>query len=378
MLASSGALTSLWVRFLYEGIQPFQAESLARAQPFIARGFLLATLLAGGVLGLVWAVGRGRLPRVLWVLGVGVLLVLDVARVDDRFIQGFDFRRWAAADPNIRYLQERLATEDPFRVLAMGGSQPGQDVKPGMYGLELAGGHHPNDLARYRELIGMAGSGIPANLFEASTGAPNFPLLAILNVRYVIWPVYSFGGFPGGEAVMGTTLGDGRPYEAVYEIPTLPRARLVGEAVVLGEEETVGYLLSPSFRPDAEVVLNQDVSGALAGRVVEGEVEWLERTPNRLRLRVRADGPALLVLAENWYPAWKARVGDEETPVLRANHTLRAVPVPEGEHEVVVYYGAGPVRKALAVTLVSALLLGVVGGWGYLSPRRGGEAVAPS
>ncbi len=137
------------------------------------------------------------------------------------------------------------------------GPGAGQDVKPGMYGLELAAGHHPNDLARYRELIGMAGSGVPANLINPSTLALDLPILSILNVRYVIWPVYQFGGLPQGEAVMATTLGGGRPYEAVYEIPTLPRARLVKEVVVLPEEETMDYLLSPGFQPENEIVLNE-------------------------------------------------------------------------------------------------------------------------
>ena len=85
------------------------------------------------------------------------------------FIQTLDFQAWAGADANIQYLQEQNESQDPFRVLAMGGNNDGQDVKPGMYGLELVAGHHPNDLARYRELIGMVGSGIPSNLFDAET-----------------------------------------------------------------------------------------------------------------------------------------------------------------------------------------------------------------
>ncbi len=123
-------------------------------------------------------------------------------------------------------------------------------------GLELAAGHHPNDLARYRELIGMVGSGVPANFFDAAGGGLNQNLFSILNVRYVIWPVYRFGGFPTGEMVMATSLGGGQTYEAVYEIPTLSRARLVGDAVVLSDEEAVPYILSSDFDPMHEVVLS--------------------------------------------------------------------------------------------------------------------------
>ena len=65
-----------------------------------------------------------------------------------------------APDPTTRFLEERMASEDPFRVFSMAGGN-GQDVKPAMFGLELAAGHHPNDLGRYRELIGMTESTQP-------------------------------------------------------------------------------------------------------------------------------------------------------------------------------------------------------------------------
>lgn len=362
VLASSGALTSAWVSVLYSGIEPGKAQALARAQPYIARGFFLATLLSAATLALVWGFQKGKVPRAVWVGAVGLLLVFDLARVDDPFIQTMDFQAWAAPDPNIQYLEEQQRTEAPFRILAMGGQQAGsgQDVKPGMYGLELAAGHHPNDLARYRELIGMAGSGVPMNFFDSEGRGLNLPLLSILNVRYVIWPVYQFGGLPQGEAVMATTLGGGRPYEAVYEIPTLPRARLVKEVVVLPEEQTMEYILSPAFRPREEIVLNEAPELRPPPGPAEGDITWLEKTPNRLRLRVRSVSPAFLVVADNWYPAWRARIGDQDAPVLRANLTLRAVPVPAGENEVEIYYDAGVLRLPLFVSLASLLVLGVL------------------
>ncbi|MGW8266470.1 MAG: hypothetical protein ACWGSQ_08885 [Longimicrobiales bacterium] len=373
LLSQGGALISLWTSSLYQGIDPGKLDALTRAQPFITRGFLVATLLSGVLLALSWGVLRNKLPALLWLLGIGALLVVDEVRVDDPFIQTMDFHAWSAPDPNILYLQERLEAEEPFRVLAMGGTSGfGQDVKPGIYGLELANGHHPNDLARYRELIGMVGSGAPANLIDLQTGAPNLPLLSILNVRYVIWPVQRFGGLPAGDAVAASSMDGRSAYEAVYEIPTLPRARLVGEAVILPEGEAMGYLLSPLFRPEMEVVLPEDPPLNLPGRPVEGEIRWLERGVNRMRLSVRAEEDALLVLAENWFPAWKARVGEEDTPVLRANHTLRAVPIPRGIHEVEVYFDAGTLRGALLTSIGALLILGALGGLGYL--REGGRA----
>ena len=85
-----------------------------------------------------------------------------------------------------------------------------------------------------------------------------------------------------------------------------------------------------------------------------------------MTLQVRADKPALLVFAENWYPAWKARVGGTDTPVLRANHSLRAVAVPAGENEVEMYFDAGTLRGPLLLSLLS-----LAGALGAIFGRRG-------
>ena len=155
---------------------------------------------------------------------------------------------------------------------------------------------------------------------------------------------------------MASTLDGERVYEAVYEIPTLSRARLVGRATVLSDEEAVSYMLSSDFRPDEEVVLSEAPSTPLSGSPVTGNVEWLEKTSNRLRLRVQSDGPALLVVADNWFPAWKGRVGGEEVPVLRANHSLRAVEVQAGETEVELYFDTGTLLGPALLSLLSILL----------------------
>jgi hypothetical protein len=370
LLASEGTLTSIWTSLLYQEIEPGKMEALARAQPFIARGFLLSTALAGVLLGLTWAVRRGKAPSWIWIVGVGLLLVVDLGRVNDPFIQTQDFHSWASPDPNVQFLLDRKGEEDPFKVLAMGGRFGfGQDVMPGMHGLELATGHHPNDLARYRELVGMVGSGPPENLIQMGSWTPNLGLLSILNVRYVIWPVARLGPFPAGEAVMASSLDGQNAYEATYELPTLPRARLVGEVRIVPEEEAVQFLRSPLFRPEVEVVLSEAPEIDLPGGPVSGEVRWTERSQNRYALAVEADSNALLVLADNWYPAWKARVDGVETPVLRANHTLRAVPVTAGAHVVEVYYDWGSLKGGLFTSLASIILLIGAGVLGYLRKR---------
>lgn len=368
ILAASGALSALWTSVLYSDIDAGREMALETLQPHLVQGFGVAVVLAGLLAALWWSVGRGYFPVVLLVPGMALLVAVDQWRVDAAFIEVMDYHAFAAPDENTRFLVDRAREEDPFRVLSL--EQGGQDVRPGMYGLELAGGHHPNDLWRYRELIGMEGSGVPRHL---ASFHPN--VMAVLNVRYVLWPEARFGPIEGIEPVNRIVGPDGRGISAVYRVGTLPRARVVGEAQVVGSGQTLASVLDvDNYDPVTQVILEEDPPVELGGPEVTGTVRWLERAPNRLALEVDASGPAILVLAENWFPAWKAAVDGQDTPVLRADHTLRAIAVPAGTHRVEMWYDSLPVRLGLILSLGSLLVvgtcLGAELGTGLLRRRR--------
>lgn len=361
LLASSGTLTSAWSGLLYPELGAAQADALSRAEPFIVRGALLASLISAAVAGVLTLGRRGILPAAAVVAALTGLVALDGLRVSDAFVETRDYARFSAPDPNVQALERLQASEPPFRVLDM--NQGGQSVRPAMFGLELASGHHPNDLARYRELTGMVGSGAPINLLQS----PNAQ--QILNVRYLVWPVRSLGMPEGFEPVSATRLADGQIYEAVFEIPTLPRARLVAQAEVVPDDAAVARLLDPSFDVASTVTVPEPLPVELGGGAPQGEVEWLLRDTDRQELRVTTDRTSLLVLADNFYPAWEATVDGQPAPLLRVNHTLRGVPVEAGTHEVTLTFSSSRVRQGLLLSGVGVLLLGGVAGSSLLRRR---------
>ena len=356
LLAGSGVLTSLWTSTVYSSVSAQRLQLLEAVQPFIARGAGIAFLLGLATAGVTWASRAGYLAPAGVVAALVLLVAVDELRVSNGFVQVIDFEQWAAPDGYTQaVLQRETGSDEPYRLLSF--RQAGQDVRPALHGIELAAGHHPNDLARYRELIGMVGSGYPENLlFDAD-------IRRLLNVRYVLWTDYAFDGqaFPGPpESVIARSqLRDGSAYETMHVEADLPRARLVGRSLVKSDEEAVPYMLSQAFDPEAEVVLAEPSPIALDGAPAEGTVHWTERSPNRLALDVTTARPALLVVAENWFPAWKATVDGEAAPVMRAYHTLRAVPVPTGAHTVEMVYESRVVGRSLLLSIL--LTIGLVG-----------------
>ncbi|MCY4428455.1 MAG: YfhO family protein, partial [Halieaceae bacterium] len=91
---------------------------------------------------------------------------------------------------------------------------------------------------------------------------------------------------------------------------------------------------------------------------------------NEILLAASANRPGYLVLSEVWYPGWRATVNGEAAPVLRANYTLRALPVPPGDLEVRLWYAPASWRRGLALFGVGFLLLAGLGLWRLLASRE--------
>ncbi len=123
--------------------------------------------------------------------------------------------------------------------------------------------------------------------------------------------------------------------------------------------------------PWRTVILEGEAPGDEPEAGGTGVVEVVEDMHTALRLRVVADGPAWLVLADTYYPGWEATVDSEPVEIRRANLAFRAVPVPAGAHEVVFSYRP---RALTAGALVTAICLAATAGlfaWDRRQSARG-------
>ena len=369
LLMVSGVFTKIWTSSVYSGIGERQLQVLASHLPNIAQGALIAVLLSAALAGLVWGVRQQKLSLAAALGLIVVLAAADSFRVDQPFVQTMDFYQWSQADGNIRTILEREQGGQPYRLWSLARSD--QDVNAALHGIELAAGHHPNDLSRYRELIGMAGSGQALNL-----GNPN--VRRILNVKYLLWPDLERGPAPQGPVVSQTQLADGRTFQTLFSDVGLPRARLVSSVVVKSDADAIPYILSQEHDPLAEVVLAAEPPISLGTAPASGTVEWVTREPDRMTLSVTSEQPAILVVADNWFPAWQATIDGEPAEVLRAYHTLRAIAVPSGVSTVEMWYEAPLLKQSRVLSLLVLLGLITSGSIGLVQARRHSRGDAPS
>ncbi len=88
-------------------------------------------------------------------------------------------------------------------------------------------------------------------------------------------------------------------------------------------------------------------------------VEIVAHGPTYDRFRVRSAKKFILRLYTFYFPGWRALVDGEEVPIeLGRPEGFITIPIPPGEHEVLVVLGTTPVRRA--ATFISALALAVL------------------
>jgi hypothetical protein len=183
-----------------------------------------------------------------------------------------------------------------------------------------------------------------------------------------------------------------------------PRAWLVKKFRVLENNEVLSRMLTKEFRPDHEVLLEEEpiqLRNAPACRTgrecrmqnrkfpsleqrknpqsppakelvqrageirnpnsfnkLPDKVEFIREKNNELHLRVKAKEDKILVLSDTHYPGWKVFVDGRREKIYRANYNFRAVPLKAGEHEVRFIYDPASFKIGALVSIFT--LAGIV------------------
>ncbi len=325
-------------------------RSLLRADAFRS---LIFILLTAGVFFAAWKRKLKALPAV---AVIGVLLLVDLWGVDKRYLNKDHFvtERNFDAQFNPRPVDNAIHqdTDLSYRVLDLSVNTFNDAIVS--YHHKTVGGYSPAKLQRYQDLIDFhiapemsrVASDINAVIPTASTisdiegGLKYYPVLAMLNTKYIVIDGNSY------PLTYSQALGNAWFVERSRTAPTAD-----AEMAALGEIDPAREAVI--FDAQAAEGTAAEYPGAAEGRIV-----LKEYSPNRLSYDVSAAARGLAVFSEIYYPAgWKAYIDGEEVPVLRADYTLRALLIDEGDHEVEFVYDPGSFTLGKNISLASSLAI---------------------
>ncbi|HEX2092016.1 MAG TPA: hypothetical protein VHG28_06415 [Longimicrobiaceae bacterium] len=334
----------------------------------LAFRFAAFTIAATAVL---WFWLRGSLgTRTAFLLLAGTTVV-DLWVVDRKFFQTVPPPdEMFAADDVADFLRSRPGRDRvwvlPFPPGAVYRGQPGNYLM--RFDVDQAGGEHGNQLQRYNQYAG-AGREVYTD-WHNFLGSPVF--LNAANIRYLVAGV-EFQDPRLREVHRGSAL--------VYEnLGALPRAYLVPSVVVTDRPDGALEIMGrQGFDPRTTAVVNSESPVTLPPGPLQGTAQVASYEPDRVVVRTRQNRAGLLVLADNYYGDWRARVDGREAPILRTNHTLRGVVVGPGDHEVVFTFEPRDLYTGFRIWLAGLGLLAAYGLFLLVRHLRGRRApVAPA
>lgn len=278
--------------------------------------------------------------------------------------------------PSLEFLKERAAQEQPWRLTTYrpeGSTKTLNPNIPWFHGLQDVRGYDsiiPAQYVQYMRAIEGQGE-LLYNQIAAIYGVENLssPLLDLLGVRYVM----TEGEIPNPDYDLVYD-GEVRIYQNSGALPrafALPRAELVSETDLPERLRT--------FDPRETILLD-------APSLPEAGAQWPLQTatvvtyaPNTVFVDVEMPGPGWLLLADSYFPGWKAYRSDlidpisnvhypppdpkhepadeTELTIVRADGNFRAVYLEEGAHRVRFKYTPMSFKLGLYGSFMAAVVM---------------------
>ncbi len=318
---------------------------------------------SGGMLVGVWVtvllvsfgVVRRRLPE-LAVVAVIVLLVVDLGRVDSRYISTTTPLEAFPSDPVVEHLTANL--------------KPGARVFP----LPEPGGYGQNELMTFDipTLTGNQNFRLEwADRLVGGLGYDNLSnpaLWPLLDLDYVVMRAQI-------ETPLLTAEISGPKGTAWRVTDDWPHAWFPRRIEAEPDNDTALRRILGRSSVD-EFALVRLAPEAPLPAVGSGSVDLISSEPNELVFRVEATDPGLLFISEIYHPAWKATIDGKNVPVYQVDIAFRGVEVPRGRHEVRLYYSADGFRTGIWISLLglfvtfSGIGIGIYSWWRQREPKQ--------
>ena len=341
--------------------QDILVDAFRADRRMLLRQDALGSLLwISGAFALLWwaTTSRGAAGKNVWVAAaLGLLVTVNLFSTGKRYLNASHFTTPKDFDkPFAERPVDRLIKSDPdpsYRVLDLTVNVFNSSVPS--YHHKSVGGYSPAKLQRYQDLIEKYLTGEINAIYrslqrvqtvgEAEAALPETPLLDALNTRYLI--------LDGSAAPVRNASALGAAWLVDETVPasTADEELALLGGVDLGRQAVIG----PDFA-DALPSASPAAEGA------EDAIRLVSYAPNCLRYHYQAASPRLAVFSEIYYPkGWKAWVetpqGQTELPLLRADWTLRAAVLPEGEGDIVMRFDPEVYRTGAAISRASSGLL---------------------
>jgi hypothetical protein len=341
VIAASGmGLMRIYTSILHPRIEPGQLGFLEANLPNIAGGLLLGAFLLTSTAGLLWTYSNRKTSfQTMATIFIGLVLIDSWIINDRKFIRTVDPDPFFSKPAAAAFLERQPS---PFRAMALPQTLSNQNLLA-QFGIEQVAGYHGNQLRWFDNFIGGSN--------QANAGSPL--VLSLANSEFIL--ARQKVNSPVLESVSSVA-----GAEIYRYIDALPRGRIVYDYEVIADPEAaLKRLFEPGFDFKNKIIIGREPSTPVIPptSVAADSVVFLPAPPDRIRVKATLANSGFLAIQDNWYPYWRARIGDAVIPVYRTDYTFMAVQLPPGRHEIEFKIENPKYILGKNVTLISWALL---------------------
>ena len=234
-------------------------------------------------------------------------------------------------------------------------------------------GYEPVPLVRLGLLAAATFPQPDAALMMAGYSEPQLttarqPLLNLMSIKYAILQTDQQIELTGWKTIERGTISEEFalrnsepariPFVILENTNPISRAFLTGKTKPLNPNEQSKQIVGSiaKVQPRDEILISQDLLPA-GKRQSFKSTEILTASPNQLQIAAELDAPGYLVLSDIFYPGWSARIKTADLPILPADFSLRAIPLPAGKHQVQLSYEPPGFKIGRIITITTLAII---------------------
>jgi hypothetical protein len=290
-----------------------------------------------------------------------VVVFIDTYRINKNYIKTMPFREFIKKSSIVSYLSDK---GDIGRILPLYWDHSGDDYLM-QYQLESVGGAGSNQLKTYQKLIGAEHT-----VMFNPTGLLDDNVSSLVNAKYIIAPVLpeDYSRYPIQTQNLIKSLRDFIDNDSLKQrIATIENyniykndrslerfSMIYNVRGVENDEEAITILKNPLFRVGDSAIVAGDLNIKEDGK---GKIDVIKYTPNYIELNVNTTKRGLLLVLNNYYPAWKVRIDGEPVKLYRANYSFQGIDVKPGEHIVKIYFKSKAEHIGFLISLLTLIFV---------------------
>ncbi len=330
------------------------------------RNLILPTLLS---LGLIMSVLIGLKKQLLKIslLIILILVIFDMLRFATKW-QPFESKELAYVETPI--VKELKKLDKNYRIFTPFGEEGSVYFK-----LQSTEGYDPLYIKRYGEFAKSLSDGKLQEADRLGAYLPEegkyFPkIIDALGIRYVLqknsdigksW-AFQFNKYPASKFNL---IYEDNDFQILENMQAFPKAYLAGNyEIESNSQKILNKIYDENFDFNKSVILEIDPKIKVGERNL-GKVQITEYSTSKILLNANSNVNSILVISDNYYPGWTAKINGNDVEIIRANYTFRAIAIPAGKNNIEIIYSplSFKVGALISFTSIFAAILILIIKW---------------